>query len=51
MVTTLAETIHITSTETFFEDGSWWINVCYSDGEEDVFGPATTEDEAVRLVF
>lgn len=47
----LDETIHITETETFFDEGAWWLSVCYSDGGSDVYGPAKTEEDAERLVF
>lgn len=51
MTAVLSSKIYITKTETFFESGFWWINVCYSDGGGDTFGPALTEEEAERLVF
>jgi hypothetical protein len=51
METLLEPQIRIIKTESYFVDGEWYSRVEYSQGEEDVFGPFDSKEEAEGLIY
>lgn len=46
------EQVYIADTDIYFNNGSWWVSIIYSDSDvEDIFGPYTSKQEAERVIY
>lgn len=51
-ILTKTESVYIEDTDIYFDNGSWWVSIMYSDSDvEDIYGPYTTKQEAERVIY
>jgi hypothetical protein len=41
----------IVKIDPFYQDGSWWVEITYSDGGDDVHGPFDSREKAEGVIF